>query len=423
MMQEPEKNYEMSSMTEGSKEGALTVKRNKVADFVAKVVCLILGFFLWYYASASDTTVHEETFSSIEVEIVNESGLAVLSGTDATVDVVLSGKRSVIRNVKPENIRAYVDMSHITEAGQYVLDIQYDLPNGVVLESSTSNSLTVYADNKTMVSIPVKIEVVDYILEDGYELGLPVPDAKQVMVSGPQTVLDTIRYAYLGVNVGKVTQTVTCSGKLTLVDADGNEVKNNYVTSNLVNITATVPVYKYREVPILVNYRYGFLNPSNCQVTVEPKTVKIRGEVDKVDDVELTYTLNEKDILGNTTYKMPIKLPASVTNCDAVSEAQVTVKLIGMATKTVTVHNIEVKANPNGISYNPIFDPIDVVVCGTAEALNSLDASTVRAVIDLTGQTGSSGKLELPVTIEFPASHSGKVYEYGSYTLSVELNG
>ena len=39
-------------------EGNITVKKNKTIDFLAKVICLLLAFFIWYYAVSVDTVIY-----------------------------------------------------------------------------------------------------------------------------------------------------------------------------------------------------------------------------------------------------------------------------------------------------------------------------------------------------------------------------
>lgn len=159
---------EKEDMIKSEKNGNLTIRRNKTVDFIAKIGCLIIAFFIWFYAVKNDTALYEEYFSSIPVDIVNQSGFSVLSGDDVTVDVTLSGKRSVINRISTSDIRAFIDMSSITSAGKYKFDVQYELPNGVSLVKSTSNSITVYADNTSSVSVPVITEITNFMLEDGY---------------------------------------------------------------------------------------------------------------------------------------------------------------------------------------------------------------------------------------------------------------
>ena len=416
---------------DGEQNGNIAVKRNKVADFIAKICCFIIAFFLWYYAAGNESATYEQEFSAIPIEIVNNSHFSVLSGDDVTVDLTLSGKRSVLKKLDADDIRAYIDMSDISEAGPHTFDVQYELPNGVTLEKTTSAKIQIYADNTASRSVPVRVNVVGYRLENGYELGLGAitTSPRTITVSGPEAVIRQIDHARLTADLGSanITRTVTFTDTVVLIDTDGNEVRNHYVVTNVSTVTATIPVYKYREVPIEVTYRYGFFHSGNCDITVEPATVRIRGEADAVDAVKLTYEINEKEIRSSAvTYTVNVSLPGNVTNLNAIETATISVALKNMTVKTFRVYDIRVINNPNGLLYDPVLGPLTVTVCGDSTLVNHMTTADLWADIDLSSlQSGFEGTVEVPVVIGFADAFYEKVYETvepdGAYTVSVRI--
>ncbi len=416
---------EAEEMTKNEKNGNLTVKRSKTVDFIAKIVCFVVAFIIWFFAAENDTALFEERFSSIPVEIVNESGFSVLSGDDVTVDVTLSGKRNVINRIKSSDIRAYIDMSSITEAGKHKFDIKYDLPNGVNLEKSTSNSITVYADNTSSVTVPVKTEVMNVMLDSGFELGTPdiTTDIKNIIVTGPEAVISTIKYARLSADMAHrpLTGTVSYGGDVVLVDGDGKEIDSNYVKMNVSYVTATIPIYKYREVPVEIVYKYGYFNEKNVSLDIEPKTVKIKGEASIVDSVVLKYEIDEKKTNENSEQTFKLSLPSGVKAVNAVDSVKVSVELVGISTRTITVYNKSV-INPNGLSYAPITENINITVRGDTSMVSKLSSVYVTGIIDLGASEGVTGAVMVPMTFTFAAPFDGNVYEIGSYSVSVILN-
>ena len=410
-------------LTEEVQDRAPSPKKNKIVNFIAKIGCLAIAFFLWYYASSVDTSLSEDVFIAVPVKIVNGSSFAVLAGDDVTIDVTVSGKRTHMSRLSADDIVAYVDISDVTEAGKHKCTIQFDLPNGINLVKTSTASISVEVGNTTAISIPVRVSVTNYMLENGYELGLGgiTTDIRSITVTGPENILSTIKYARLTADIGRVTRTVRYSGDLTLIDANGNEVINHYVKMNVTTATATIPVYKYRDVPITVQYQHGYFNANNCSVTVEPSTVRIRGEADAVDAVKLTYTIDEKAISGNTSYSFGISLPAAVTNLDGVQEAIVSVKLKNMSTRTITLYNLQVN-NPGGLSYEPIMGPIVVTLCGETSVISRINVYNITPVVDLSAQSGGSGTVTAPVLIRIADTYQGKVYELGSYSIAVKIN-
>lgn len=418
-------NTEAEEPLQDKSKGSLTVKRNKKVDFFAKICCLIIAFFIWLFAAENDTTQYNENFSSIPVEIVNTSGFSVLSGDDATVDVTVSGKRSLISRLTRSDIRAYVDMSAITAPGRYRFDLQVELPNGVSLSKASLDSVTVYADNTTSVTVPVKVNVTKFLLEDGYELDTAdtVTNPKTVTVTGPESVLQSITEARLDADIGHVTRTVTYSGDLVLVDGAGNEVTNSYIRMSASYVTATIPVYKYREVPIEVIFKNGLFNPSNCEATVTPSSIRILGDAEAVDAVRLEYEIDEKRITASTnTYTVKITLPEGVENVSMIDTATISLTLKGVATKKISVTDFRV-VNPQNLNYEPLVDPLSITVQGETALVNRIGSANVTAVVDLSNQESFAGTVIVPVSFEFSAPYSGLVYEVGSYSVSVKILG
>lgn len=405
--------------------GSITVKRNKTLNFIAKIACLLVAFFFWYYVAETDTSIVEGNFSSVPVEIINKSEFSVLSGGDMTVDLKLSGKRNVMNKLLVSDIRVFVNMSEITEAGKHKFELQYELPNGVTLAEASTDSITVYADNTSSVSVPIEVPPpINYKIDSIYELGYAniTTSVENVMVTGPETVISKIEKAVLVVDLGNrdISGTFTYSGNIALIDTEGNTVTDRYVKTSVSYVTATIPVYMEREVPVSVAFKHGYFASDKVNVTVEPSSVRIKGEVNKVDSVKIEYVIDEKTINSDTTLNYSISLPSGIENCDAVEKVKISVKLNGFSSKTLRVYNFDVK-NPNSLSYDPIKTPIVLTLCGDKELINNISSEDVTAVIDLSSQSRDSMTITLPVSFKFSESFGNGVYEVGTYSVSVKI--
>ncbi|MBQ7124828.1 MAG: hypothetical protein IJO00_00560 [Clostridia bacterium] len=406
--------------------GSLTIKRNKTLDFIAKILCLIIAFFIWYYVAETDSSELEGHFSSVPVEIVNKSQFSVLSGGDATVDLKISGKRNIINKLIASDIRVFVDMSGITEAGKHKFNLQYELPNGVTLVETSTDSIIVYADSTSSVSVPVEVPPpINYQIDGIYELGYAniTTNVTDISVTGPEAVISKIVKARLVVDLGNrdIQGTFTYSGNIDLIDTDGNVVTNRYVKTNVSYVTATIPVYREKVVPITVAFKHGIFGSDKIGVSVEPSSIRIKGEVSKVDDVKIQYVIDEKTISSDTTLNYKISLPDYIENCDSVENVKILVKLNGISTKTVSVYNLEIK-NPNALYFETIKTPINLTVCGETELIESLGSEDVTAVIDLSSQKREDMTITLPVTFKFAEQFKNGIYETGTYSVSVKIS-
>ncbi len=401
-------------------EGNITVKRNKTIDFLAKIICLLLAFFLWYYAVSIDTVIHEEEFIAIPVEIVNRGGFAVLSGDGMTVDVTLSGNRNTIRQIKNSDIRAYVDVSNVTEAGEKLFDIVFKLPNGVTLEKTSVGTVTVYLDNKVSKTVPVEAKLFNYSMSPDYTLQLS--DIPDIVITGPEQIVNGIVRAELPVDFkdSEITSGRIYSGKVTLVGNDGSELPEadrRYIRLSSDTASVTVSLYGNATVPIEVTFKHGIQKIENCTVNLNRQTLNVYGEIGTLKNLTVNCMIDEKTLKSGTPVNWVIGLPSGVQNVDDVTSINVTVTLKNFAEKELTV---------------PVFDAngtritsITARFRGESAVMSRLTASNIKAIVKV-GE-GATGTVTAPVVFDFLGEFSGSVYEIykeGSpYTVSVNVEG
>ncbi len=394
-------------------EGNITVKRNKTIDFLAKIICLLLAFFLWYYAVSVDTVIYEEEFVEIPVEIVNKGEYAVLSGDGITVDVTLSGNRNTIRKLKNSDIRAYVDVSNVTEAGEKLFDLQFKLPGGVSLEKTSIGTVTVYLDNKVSKTVSVEAKPFNYSMSSEYTLNISkIPD---IIITGPEQIVNGIVRAELPVdlNGSAITSGKIYSGKLILIGQDGSEISENdrrYIRLSSDTASVTLSLYGNATVPVSVTFKHGIQKPENCTFSISRQTLNVYGEIGTVKNLTVNCLIDEKTLKSGVPVNCVVGLPSGVQNVDGVTSINVTVTLKNFAEKELTV---------------PVFDAngtritsITARFRGESTVMSRLTASSVKATVN-----AAEGESEGVVSFEFVGEFSGSVYEIyqeGSpYTVSV----
>ena len=394
-------------------EGNITVKRSKSADFVAKVICLVLAFFLWFYASSLDTVIYDEEFLSIPVEIENKSGFSLLSGDGMTVDVTLSGKRNALRDVNDADIRAYATVPEDAQAGRHELEIRFDVPSGVSFEKSSTSKVVVYIDTSISRPVPVKVELNNYNYETDSELHFG--SVADITVTGPAQIVGSIEYALLVGDMGNqlISKSFSYRGDLVLVDKNGELVNMNYIRLSSSTASVTVSVLKERDVPIVVKFKNGLISSDDCRITLSRSTVRVKGDVETIKDMVIECVIDEKTLRDNVTVSRSISLPAGVTNLDNVYNVDVTVDITTMTERTFTVTPVALGGTVEGA-----ISPISVTVRGRTELINKLTASDIKATVEL---FGVSGNVSLPVTFNFEGEFAGKVHEVYSLGAPYEI--
>ena len=86
---------------------------------------ILIALLVWFYAN--DDTEIEISVNDVPIEFTNEDttladkGLMLLSYEEEAIDLKLSMPRSTYFKLDPDKIRIVVDLSSVTEAGNYTL--------------------------------------------------------------------------------------------------------------------------------------------------------------------------------------------------------------------------------------------------------------------------------------------------------------
>lgn len=403
-----------------NEEGNITVHKNKTVDFIAKIICLLLAFFVWYYAASVDTAVYEKEVLSLPVVIENKTDLTTFAGDTLTVDITLSGKKNDINKVSSSSVRAYVIVTGVTEAGQYTFDIRYDgLPSGVTVKKSSASWIQIYVGTKKAEDIPLTSDdVVVKTDKDGYEFSA-VPSVSTVRVSGPTSTVNKIKSARLVVDAsGKdLSENFTHIGSIVLLDENGDEINSRYLEISPSVVSADVKVIAEREVPVSVKFKHGFVTEDNCDIAFNTAAVKVKGEVSLLKDASIEFVIDEKTLKDGVPVLFPITSGAGLQY--STETVAVTVNFKNTAEKTLTVTPVSVNG---GVLDDMILSPIAVTVRGDKTLIASLTESDIIATADVSGaDIGSS----VEVSFEFSGEFDGKVYEIyeanSPYTVGVTV--
>lgn len=401
-----------------------THSHSRASTIFLMVLSVLLAFAIWVYAKSVDTTLFEEEISGVVVQLENIDSIpfSVISGYNTTVSVTVSGKRADLRSLKASDINAWADVGFVTTAGIYTVPIHVSLPGGLTQTSLSADSIRVYLDNTVTVTVPVEVEMTDWVLDNAYELGDATTNPASISVSGPETVLNTVSCAKASVALGHITNTMTLSGRLTLVDENGERISNPYVKMATENVDVTVPVYMVREVPLRVECKYGYLNDETAEFQITPSTIRIKGEASVIAAIESIplSVIDETKVLSNTLTRQ-IELPEQVINVAGITTAQVTITHRGTTQRTFAVNNIRVE-NAGDRQYLLTERAINVTVRMSNAVMPYITAENIVLTVDMsTLSDETTGYVQIPATVSFENVYSYLLYAIGDYQVTVRV--
>ena len=403
-------------------------KKNK--KVVQIVLAVLITLALWCYMEFYDSPNSELVVKDIPVEFTNEdtilaeNGLMLLSGYDTTVDLTLQGKRKVLMNLDPSQVRIVADTSGISAAGVQTLNYTYILPNGISPSDISVKSRSIYNITVTVgtlysKTVPIEVDVKGQVA-DGYFTSDITIDPQTLTLRAEREDMLNVHHAKVTVNLGGATSTLIETLEYTLYDANDVPVYNDNIRASTKLIQVTVPVRTTKTVPLEMDL-VGTDLMKSVSVDIKPSSVTLVGEgstLDTISKVTLDRIYVEDLVPGlNGPFTYTIKLPAGVTTTDGTSEAAVTVAIDGTTEGMVTVDTINCEGVADGLKAE-VLNSLVVTLWGDEDEIQKVTAADIRARVDLSGIT-EEGDYLLPVVVT--ATTESGVTVRGSYEVTVHV--
>ncbi len=421
-------------------ENVLINTENKPAEkgfrtnILVLVLSVLVAVFLWVYVMSVDAPNSERTIYGVKVSVNNieklnqQSGLSIVSeNANIYIDVVLQGKKSVLGKLTPEDIKAYVDASTITEAGTHSLEIKYmPFPGGTTFISASSGTVSMVIDSTATVEIPINVKFANCIIPTGYSLGDYVLNTEYVSVTGARSDLEKIESATISINTGTLTKSITVRDEVpVLCDKNGKEVVSEYITYKKEYVDVYVPVYLTRELTVKVNYLHGLYNDKNTTLTLSPSKVTVKGDASAVEalgDSIVVGTINEKSNVNSFTFEITKKMLGDGVSLEASSPLVfASVAHNGVETTEFLVDKENFKVNnPYNLEYSIDQDGVVIKFRCSTEQLIYCNEENVKVYLDLSGIRNGEEKARVKLSIHFEGELKGS-YELASYYVDVSF--
>lgn len=410
----------------------LDIFRQKLVAFVRinwqlKLISLLLSVFTWFviceYVDPETSVPVSNITISVDYEgsVPQKANLGLMTVIDQTVDVRVSGSRDTVALMDPKKITASLDLSNVTQSGEYDLPVLIDLGGqNLTKEEQSVDTVRVRFDTNRVANIKVNVKVSGGVPE-GLLLEDPTLLNNFIVVTGPTTIVDTIASAEVEIKQDMFTSTNTFKCDYIFIDKEGKVVDKTFLSMDVETLNVTVPVVKEKTVPLSVTIinSSGGSDGAFCAATIEPKNIKITGSVETLDALN-AIDLGVIDVAEKTesfTTPITVVLPNGVKNVDNVETAKVSVTFNDVQTKTIRVKNLKLENLPDGSKARISESSITVKVRGIAEDVNKLDENNISVIVDYAQAGNVEGTNRLNAVVVFPEKL--KVGAVGKYQLTV----
>ena len=394
-----------------------------------KILSLLIGIVIWYVVVQENDPV--ET-SSYQVRITTENESYITNGKQIfhiddsykIVTVYLRANRSTLRDTDAEDITVTADLTQIVDLDRDPVMVPLTASCRNVQSSNITLSRTaipISIENIASKEFPVTVDTGDSIPGQNYEVGRTTPDPEQVVINGPESIVNNIDSVIAQIDVTGMTQSGTKQATIVLLNKNQEVISTETIEDDLtLNEGASgtrVAVELWRkQSDVTLNVEYSGEPADGYQVTnitTTPETLTVAGSSDALKALKengnaLTIPAELVNVSGassditaevSLTDIMPENMRLAKNTAEA---AMVYVTILSDATmeKTIDVDEIEVKNLAENLTVS--YDQTEVVIriSGIQSRLESLKDEEIRASVDVSGMT--AGDQTLPLAVSLP---------------------
>lgn len=452
-------------MEEIEPSGEYTVKHSRLLDNIARAVTLILAFILWVYVAYSSNESFRTTMDLMPIEVQGAAELAKAGYTMKSisydrVNLTLSGTRTDINKVNPDNVKVYIDLSELSpenmaENDKHTLPLHVDLPSGVALAEVLDN-VQVTMEKMITVVYPVNrrnLAVDSFMLDESCTID---PERSSlntdfVVISAPQSVVEKIKsISFVTTTTVTVTSTSTVTVKMNFLDKHGlpltvdsesfsavcyqggrlNEDGTLQGGYRLNTVTASVALNKTKCVPLTIRDEDGYL--SGDMIRIDPVHVWILGDpatVDALQEISMgTFSAKKLSSEQGGWISMPVTLETwpeglysiALPNGAILTEEKLTAQVLVYAGKTYRLHVPGRYVSLLGGSAQLVNDGFDLELRTVGDDTFFLlleenirlgkEDPGITLVVNLT-DINTATQTVAPLTVVFSPEFRGRIYE------------
>ena len=288
--------------------------KNKLTRNIGlKIASVFFAIILWMVVTSVNNPINTKTYDNIPVKLLNtelitESGqiYEVLEDTDVIGRVTIRAPRTVLSEIKEENVIATADVAELSSLDTISIKLTTNIANRDKVTSITGNidTIKLNIENKRTKALALKSTVSGQVPE-GYLTGDITTDQNLVRISGPQSIIDQIVKASVDVNVTGMTSDIVTNADIVFYDAEDRVVADtSSITQNIKSVGVKVSIWQTIDVPIIYNITGEAASGYRAtgEINGNGEVVKIAGKsnaLKSITDIDIRKYLPDGVFLAN----------------------------------------------------------------------------------------------------------------------------
>ena len=371
---------------------------------------LIIAFVAFFFVNIKSVSLVEtesEILSSQPVNVIYNEEKYVVEGIPETVDIILMGRKSDLYLAKQlGDHKIVLDLSDY-KTGEYTVKLKYNHSVASISYKLDPSTVTVKISEKESA---VRTLTYDLVNQDKVDSKLNVSEVtlneSEVYIKGSKEAIDKVATvkALIDVSTLDLKESGTFevdSLPMVAYDEAGKVIENVEIVPGTASATLKVDSF-YVDLPVKVvpdgKMATGYAISS---ATSSVSTVRVYGEQNAINSI--SYIPAEIDVDGlneNKEFKVTLTKPSGVRYMSETTST-VNVTVGNEETKEVELSSIDSVNLGSAYSANLVNEAdakCIVVIKGVQSVINSIDVSTIKAYVDLSGY--GPGTHEVPVKVE-----------------------
>lgn len=375
-------------------------------------VSILISFVFWFYVNNSETV--DFSIDDIPVEFINaesalaNKGLMLISGDDATENLVLSMPRSMVFGFDAKRVRLVADLSSVNSTGTQSINYAISYPPNVnrsrisVKSPSVLNVSVRVGELFRRNDVEIRCKLVGNVA-DGYVAGSVQLLPSQLEIWGQQSDVMQVSYAQVTLNIENARSTIVELLDYELYDYNDKLIENKNIHSASSAVQVTMPVIAATDIPLVVGFEEEpGVRKESFDYSLDVTSVTLSGDANliaQLGEIELgRIALSEIEDERTFVYEIPI--PDGLTNLSGVTSATLTIRNRDVGTREMVVTNFDYENfEVQDRKVEVVTSSLNVVLRGAKETLEGLTEEQVTAVANLSGVNDASGTYTVPASI------------------------
>lgn len=407
-------------------------EKNPTRRYLYMLLSILVAIAMWIFVDELNQATVEKEFKDIPVvyldpyDDLSERGLMLVqgegSGTTETIDLTLSGRRTLMAWLDDSDISVTVDVSNFSRVGPQRGNIAINYSENKFttgVKRNKASAVTVNIAELNRRTVDIRCELIGNVA-DGFSAGEVQLSHTEVELRGQAKDIDPVSYVKVAFDIGKdAEESITQELAFQYYDRNDKMLDSNGILPSVEVVTARLPVYVTKELPLVINYQEApGARLSNTNRELTPGTVTVSGDASKLKNVK-NIVLGDIDLLDltdeDTVYEstFPIIIPDGCQNLSGVTRATLKISFKDLMKTELYAFDFTYENLPEGKTATILTEELIVGFFGKTEEIEALSSGDILVVADLSDYSSASGTYTVPATVRLTnGADLGVIGEY-----------